>query len=136
VRDVFKAPSALVSLVEAEPRLYRTRIREGTALGANFAGHYSAVSIGCGSNCGMMFVVDLKTTNRHERVIEAEGLRGCPEVVLLPVFVSLEAKSMASGAQASAPPSKRWPHQSASRCGTAREAWPCNVVMIADLNDR
>ena len=61
VREVFNRPSAQPRFVDAEQRLFRTRIREGAAQGANFAGHYAAVSFGCGSNCGMMFVVDLKT---------------------------------------------------------------------------
>jgi hypothetical protein len=46
---------------DADYRLYRTRIRDGAAQGANFAGHYSMVEIGCGTSCRFAFVVDLLT---------------------------------------------------------------------------
>ncbi|WP_346915729.1 peptidoglycan-binding domain-containing protein [uncultured Roseibium sp.] len=42
-------------------RSYRTRIREGVSAGVNFAGHYSFVTVGCGTNCRFGYVVDLRT---------------------------------------------------------------------------
>ncbi len=66
VHDPFHGPPAEPRLVEAGHRYYRTRIREGAARGPNFAGHYAAVSFGCGSNCGLMFLVDLKTGKIHK----------------------------------------------------------------------
>ena len=42
-------------------RMYRTKLREGTATGPNFAGQYSVVSWGCGNECQMIGVVDLLT---------------------------------------------------------------------------
>jgi peptidoglycan hydrolase-like protein with peptidoglycan-binding domain len=42
-------------------RDYRTRIRDGVSGGVNFAGHYSFVVIGCGTDCRFGFVIDLRT---------------------------------------------------------------------------
>ena len=42
-------------------RMYRTRLREGAAGGANFAGHYAAVSWGCGNECQGTLIVDLRS---------------------------------------------------------------------------
>jgi len=42
-------------------RTYRTRLREGVRKGPNFAGHYTVVDWGCGSNCQVYAVVDTRT---------------------------------------------------------------------------
>lgn len=42
-------------------KMSRTRIRDGIAQGANFAGHLSLIEIGCGTSCRFAFVVDLRT---------------------------------------------------------------------------
>lgn len=42
-------------------RDYRTRLRDGVSAGVNFAGHYSFVTIGCGTSCRFAFVIDLRT---------------------------------------------------------------------------
>ncbi|WP_035898767.1 peptidoglycan-binding protein [Labrenzia sp. DG1229] len=42
-------------------RDYRTRLRDGVNAGVNFAGHYSFVTIGCGTSCRFAFVVDLRS---------------------------------------------------------------------------
>jgi peptidoglycan hydrolase-like protein with peptidoglycan-binding domain len=42
-------------------REYRTRIRNGISEGVNFAGHYSFITIGCGTECQFGYVVDLRT---------------------------------------------------------------------------
>lgn len=42
-------------------RDYRTRLRDGASAGVNFAGHYSFVTIGCGTSCRFAFVIDLRT---------------------------------------------------------------------------
>ena len=42
-------------------RSYRTRINNAVSNGMNFAGHYSFVTIGCGTECRFGFVVDLRT---------------------------------------------------------------------------
>jgi hypothetical protein len=40
---------------------YRTRFREQTASGPDFAGHYKIVSWGCGSGCSVWSIVDERT---------------------------------------------------------------------------
>lgn len=42
-------------------KTYRTRIRNGIDQGVNFAGHYTFIVIGCGTECIFGFVVDLRT---------------------------------------------------------------------------
>jgi hypothetical protein len=44
-----------------EALTYRTRIREAVRSGTNFAGHYTLVTIGCGTNCARHTIVDTKT---------------------------------------------------------------------------
>jgi hypothetical protein len=39
-------------------RRFRTVIREGVARGINFGGHYSIITIGCGTDCSSTIVVD------------------------------------------------------------------------------
>jgi hypothetical protein len=48
---------------------YRTILRQETAKGPNFAGHYRVAAWGCGSSCSMFAVVNLDTG----RVITPEG---------------------------------------------------------------
>lgn len=45
----------------AKYKAYRTRIRDGASRGANFAGHYALIEIGCGTSCRFAFAVDLLT---------------------------------------------------------------------------
>jgi hypothetical protein len=44
-----------------EARTYRTVIREGAKAGVNFAGHYTVVTIGCGTSCIRAVVIDRMT---------------------------------------------------------------------------
>jgi hypothetical protein len=41
--------------------MFRTRLREGSRTGPNFAGHYTVVIWGCGTGCAQMGVVDART---------------------------------------------------------------------------
>lgn len=41
--------------------MFRTRLREDSRAGANFAGHYAVVVWGCGTGCAQMGVVDVRT---------------------------------------------------------------------------
>jgi hypothetical protein len=43
-----------------QARKYRTVLREGAKAGANFAGSYALVHIGCGTSCAMLAVVDVR----------------------------------------------------------------------------
>lgn len=45
--------------------LYRTMLREGAAEGPNFAGAYTLVSWGCGTQCQQWAVVDARTGRVH-----------------------------------------------------------------------
>jgi hypothetical protein len=89
VSDVFKGAAADPILVTPEQRLYRTRIRQGVSKGrgvwngswkdakerpgVNFAGHYTVIRWGCGSNCLMMAVVDAKTGRVHPPPLSGAG---------------------------------------------------------------
>ena len=42
-------------------RLFRTRIRLGAQEGPNFAGHYTLVTWGCGSDCILFAIVDARS---------------------------------------------------------------------------
>jgi hypothetical protein len=64
-------------------REYRTRIREGAKLPANFAGHYSIVGWGCGTSCSVFVVVDQKTgevydESPYDEIVSALKI-DCPE---------------------------------------------------------
>lgn len=73
VRDFYKGRPAAVDLSSNTlARSYRTRLRKGAKKGPNFAGHYTIVDWGCGSNCQVYAVVDAHTgkvyqTNGGER---------------------------------------------------------------------
>ena len=63
VVEIFHGTPADPILASSEQRNYRTRIRDGVLKtpSVNFAGHYSIVRWGCGSQCVMMAIVDAKT---------------------------------------------------------------------------
>jgi hypothetical protein len=60
--DIYKGKIAKVDL-KSYPGAYqfRSRIREGVKDGPNFAGHYTLVIWGCGTQCGNFAIVDDKT---------------------------------------------------------------------------
>jgi len=61
VRDRFTGRPAKVNLnSHPKARLFRTMLREGAKPGPNFAGHYTIVHWGCGSDCRMIAVVDAR----------------------------------------------------------------------------
>ena len=61
VREVYKGAVADVRLDSRRARMFRTRLREDSRGGPNFAGHYTVVIWGCGTGCAQMGVVDSKT---------------------------------------------------------------------------
>ena len=62
VKDVFTGTPVSVDLSShAMAREYRTVLRTGAAKGPNFAGHYTIVEWGCGSNCHLFAIVDAVT---------------------------------------------------------------------------
>jgi hypothetical protein len=60
-RKIYKGPVAPVRLDSRRARMFRTRLREDSRGGPNFAGHYTVVVWGCGTGCAQMGVVDSKT---------------------------------------------------------------------------
>src|SRR5215207_3473173 len=59
--EVYKGPVADVRLDSRRARMFRTRLREDSRTGPNFAGRYAVVVWGCGTGCAQMGVVDSKT---------------------------------------------------------------------------
>ena len=47
-------------------RFYRTAIRQAIAAGPNFAGAYTVIQIGCGTNCTLIYIADNRTGKVYE----------------------------------------------------------------------
>jgi hypothetical protein len=60
VAHIYGGKPATPVLKTPEDREYRTRIRRGAAQGANFAGHYAVVILGCGTQCSSFLIVDVQ----------------------------------------------------------------------------
>jgi hypothetical protein len=60
VREVYKGPVAPVRLESKKARMFRTRLREDSRGGPNFAGRYTVVVWGCGTGCAQMALVDAR----------------------------------------------------------------------------
>jgi len=60
VTHIYRGKPATHVLNTPEDREYRTRIRRGAAEGANFAGHYAVVILGCGTQCSSFLIVDVQ----------------------------------------------------------------------------
>jgi hypothetical protein len=60
VREVYKGPVARARLDSRRARMFRTRLREDSRGGPNFAGRYTVVVWGCGTGCAQMGVVDAR----------------------------------------------------------------------------
>ena len=58
--ETFTGQPAKPILKTRRDRLFRTRIRDGAAIGPNFAGHYAIAIWGCGTACIQAVVVDSK----------------------------------------------------------------------------
>jgi hypothetical protein len=61
VKEIYKGRVARVRLDSSKARMFRTRLREDSRSGPNFAGHYTVVIWGCGTGCAQMGIVDAKT---------------------------------------------------------------------------
>jgi hypothetical protein len=61
VGEIFHGKPAKLQLITPQEREFRTRLQEGLAQGANFAGHYTVIQWGCGAGCVMMAIVDALT---------------------------------------------------------------------------
>jgi hypothetical protein len=61
VAENFRGQPAAAKILGTDARMYRTRITEGAKGGPNFAGHYTIVKWGCGSDCLGFAIVNAKT---------------------------------------------------------------------------
>jgi hypothetical protein len=61
VSENFSGQPAAAKIFGRDARMYRTRITEGAKSGPNFAGHYTIVKWGCGSDCLGFAIVNAKT---------------------------------------------------------------------------
>lgn len=59
--EVIQVSPAPAKIIGAQARNYRTRLSEGAKEEPNFAGHYTLVSWGIGTDCRMLAVADAKT---------------------------------------------------------------------------
>jgi hypothetical protein len=89
VSEVFKGKPAAPVFTRAEERRFRTAIREGVNLGyavvdgetgdsvarpgPNFAGQYTIVNWGCGTDCGEMAIVDAETGRIYQPPFASKG---------------------------------------------------------------
>ena len=60
-REVYRGRIAPVVLDSKRARLFRTRLREDSQQGPNFAGRYTVVFWGCGTGCARVAVVDARS---------------------------------------------------------------------------
>jgi hypothetical protein len=58
VNRIYKGKPALPILRTPDDHLYRTRIRKGAKERPNFAGHYTGIMLGCGTECASFLIVD------------------------------------------------------------------------------
>jgi hypothetical protein len=88
VSTVYKGPHAPVDLSSnPEARAYRTRLREGAKKPPNFAGHYVLVDWGCGTQCTVYMMVDV----RNGRVFDApQALMGGAYRLNSSLFIAAE----------------------------------------------
>ncbi len=63
----YKGKPAPPKLTTRSQREFRTVLRQGAQKGPNFAGHYTVVEWGCGSNCVVFAVVDAANGKVYER---------------------------------------------------------------------
>ncbi len=61
VQEIYKGKPAPAKPAGGRAGKFRTRIKLGAKEGPNFAGHYTVVLWGCGSDCSGVAIVDAKT---------------------------------------------------------------------------
>lgn len=60
-REYSRGPTGRLDLSDPHAYSYRTRLREGAQQGANFAGHYTVMTWGCGTDCATGAIIDALT---------------------------------------------------------------------------
>lgn len=62
VKEIYSgAPAPVVIDTNAQTKQFRTRLTEGAKHGPNFAGTYTVIEWGCGTNCQQVAVVNART---------------------------------------------------------------------------
>lgn len=62
VKEIYtEAPAPVVIDTDPQTKQFRTRLTEGAKHGPNFAGIYTVVEWGCGTNCQQVAVVNART---------------------------------------------------------------------------
>jgi len=79
VREVYKGRIAPVILDTKRARMFRSRLREDSRRGPNFAGHYTVVFWGCGTGCAQVAVVDARTGKVYWPPIDYVDIPVSPE---------------------------------------------------------
>ena len=64
-------PAAIRTADSKLGKRYRTVLREGAKKGPNFAGHFTLVSWGCGSSCQMWGVIDARTGQVFDWIVQS-----------------------------------------------------------------
>ncbi|HEX8128299.1 MAG TPA: hypothetical protein VF527_04295 [Pyrinomonadaceae bacterium] len=84
VKEIYKGRIAPVVLDSKRARRFRSRLREDSRAGVNFAGHYTVVFWGCGTGCAQVAVVDAKTGRVYWPPLEYTDIPGSPEDAATP----------------------------------------------------
>lgn len=84
VKDVYTGPIAPVVLESRRARMFRSRLREDSRNGPNFAGHYTVVFWGCGTGCAQVAVVDAKTGKVYWPPLDYTDIPSPPEDTAAP----------------------------------------------------
>jgi hypothetical protein len=61
VAQIYRGKTAMPVFTTRQEREFRTQIRRQAAKGPNFAGHYTLVTWGCGTQCTSFVIVDART---------------------------------------------------------------------------
>lgn len=75
INNIYSGAIAPINLASnPKANTFRTRLSEDTKeKGVNFAGHYSVTTIGCGSTCQMLFLVDAKNGKVYNPPLLVDG---------------------------------------------------------------
>lgn len=74
--ELFKGTPAPVDLSSYKgAKTYKTKLQEGEKEGPNFAGHYTVVSFGCGTQCQDNWLIDAKTGKVLDRFPSIVGTK-------------------------------------------------------------
>ncbi len=77
-----KLPAGLTSapvINSPNKAYYRTRLREGSAQGSNFGGHYALLTWGCGEGCTTFFILDELNGRVFDPGFNLTAAKGAPD---------------------------------------------------------